>query len=421
MQSQISEISSVLVEVSVQVPWPDVEKAIEGSYNQLGRTAKVKGFRPGKVPRNVLKQLFGSRVQHDVVSNLVEAGLGKAVQQHSLAVVAVPPLEAMPELKQGEPLAFKAKLEVRPKIENVNIEGITLTRDSAKVSDEDVGLVIDRLRQQNAELVAVDPPRPSTETDILTCDFQVAVDGTPRPDLAATERDIDLTGTILPELKAGLAGKNVGDKVHVELTFPAEQGGEFGGKPGVFDLEIKAIKNKVLPELDDEFAKDLDHASLDELKQKTRERLEAAAKDRAENALREQLIEKLIDQNQVDVPPSLVKQQQEAMLEEYVRILRMTGQPPRDAGPIEQLAQDAERRVRAGLLLGAVARLKSIKLEPADLDKKLQEMADRTGKHIAKVRAELKPEQREALEGQLLEEKLLEYLLGQATITESAT
>jgi trigger factor len=421
MQSQISEISSVLVEVSVQVPWPDVEKAIEGSYNQLGRTAKVKGFRPGKVPRNVLKQLFGARVKHDVVSNLVEAGLGKAVQQHALAVVAVPPLEAMPELKQGEPLAFKAKLEVRPKIENVDIEGITLTRQAVNVSDDDVGQVIERLRQQNAATVAVDPARPSIDTDIITCDFQVAIEGTPRPDLAATERDIDLTSTILPELKAGLVGKNVGDKVHIELTFPTEQGGEFAGKPGVFDVEIKAIKQKQLPELDDEFAKDLEHASLDELKQKTRERLEAGAKERAEESLREQLIEKLVEKNQVDVPPSLVKQQQDAMLQEYVRILRMTGQPPRDAGPIEQMAQDAERRVRAGLLLGAVARLKSIKLEAADVDKKLGEMAQRTGKHIAKVKAELKPEQREAIEGQLLEEKLLEYLLGQATITESAT
>src|ERR1700754_1349332 len=113
MESQISEISPVLVQVSVEVPWIDVEKAIEGNYSQLGRTAKVKGFRPGKVPRNVLKQLFGARVKQEVLSNLVEPGLSNAVTQHKLNVVNVPPLETAPELKQGEPLKYTAKVEVR--------------------------------------------------------------------------------------------------------------------------------------------------------------------------------------------------------------------------------------------------------------------------------------------------------------------
>jgi trigger factor len=422
MQSQISEISPVLVEVSVQVPWPDVEKAIEGNYVQLGRTAKVKGFRPGKVPRNVLKQLFGARVKQDVISNLVEAGLGRAVQQHNLAVVQVTPLEAMPELKQGEPLAFKAKLEVRPKIESVDIDGIQLTRQALNVSDDDVNQVIERMRQQNAEVKAVEPARSVGETDIVACDYQVSIEGTPRPDLSATDRDIDLSGTILPELKAGLVGKSVGDKAQIEVKFPSENGGEFAGKAGTFDLEVKAVKEKILPTVDDEFAKDLEYASLDELKQKTRAKLEETAKDRIEGELRDQLIDKLVEKNPLELPPSLVQQQHQAMLQEYVRMLRMTGQAPRGQENIlETMRADAEKRVRAALLLGAVARLKEIKLDPKDVDARLTEMADRSGKHVAKLRAELQGEQREMLESQVLEEKLLEYLLGQATITESAT
>jgi trigger factor len=256
---------------------------------------------------------------------------------------------------------------------------------------------------------------------VITCDFEVAVEGTPRPDLAATDRDIDLSGTILPELKAALVGKQVGDKVHVDVTFPQEQGGEFAGKAGAFDINVKGIKEKRLPQVDDEFAKDLEYASLDELKQKTRERLEQAAKDRADEALKDQLIEKLLEKNPLEVPPSLVRQQHQALLEEYIRVIRMTGQPPRDPNLIENMQKDAEKRVHAGLLLGAVAQLHNIKVEPADLDKRLAEIAERSGKHVAKVRAELKPEQRQALESQLLEEKLLEYLLGQATITEAAS
>jgi trigger factor len=419
MQSQISEISKVFVQVSVEVPWPDVEKAIEGSYNELGRTAKVRGFRPGKVPRNVLKQLFGARVRQEVLNNLVESGLGKAVQTHQLAVVAVPPLETTPQLKQGEPLTFTAKVEVRPKIDQVDIDGIALTRPSAQVTDEQVDAALEQLRNQHAEIVAVDPPRPANDTDILTCDYKVSIEGADRPDLAANARQIDLGGQLLPELKAGLLGKSAGDKANVEVKFPEGQG-EFAGKPGVFEIEVKEVKHKVLPTLDDEFAKDVDAASLAELRQKTRDRLEANAKEEAEGNLREALVDKVLEKNPVEVPPSLVTQQQQAMLQEFVRMVRMTGQPL-DNEAFENIKQDAEKRVRAALVLGALARLKEIRVEASDVDKRLDEMAQRTGKHVAKLRAELQGEQRELLESQILEEKLLEYLLGQATITDAST
>jgi len=421
MQSQISEISPVLVQVSVEVPWPDVEKAMEGSYSQLGRTAKVKGFRPGKVPRNVLKQLFGPRVKQEVVSNLIEAGLGKAVEQHQLAVVAVPPLETVPELKQGEPLAFTAKVEIRPKIENVDLTGIELTRPRVSIPDEQVEQEIEALRQQHAELVAPEPARPVKEGDVVTCDYTVSIEGTERPDLAATSRPIDTAGSLLPELRTALIGKEVGETVHVELTFPEQQGGEFGGKQAAFDMTVKELKEKVVPTLDDEFAKDLEHASLDELRQKTRERLEANARQEGEQDLQEQLITKLLEKNPIEPPPSLVSQQQQAMLQEYVRMMRMTGQAPNLGGDfLSEAKADAERRVRAALLLGAIAQRQGIRAEAADIDQKLEEMAARSGKHVAKLRAELQGQRREALESQILEAKLLEYLLSQATITESA-
>lgn len=422
MQSQISEISPVLVQVSVEVPWPDVEKAIDGSYSQLSRTAKVKGFRPGKVPRNVLKQLFGARVKQEVVNNLVEAGLGRAVQQHKLAVVSVPPLEAVPELKQGEPLAFTAKLEVRPKIEKVDIDGIALTRPPATVAEELVDKELEQLRQQHAELVTPEPARPVQEGDIVTSDYKVQVDGVERPDLSASDRPIDTSGNLLAELKTALLGKSVGEQVRAELTFPEAQGSDFAGKQGVFDITLKEIKAKVLPDLDDEFAKDLEHASLAELKQKTRDRLEAQLREQNDAELQEQLIEKILEKNPVELPPSLVAQQEQAMLQEYVRMIRMTGQAPNIGDNFVQETKDnAARRVRAALLLGAIATEHNIRVEASDLDKQLEEIAQRSGKHVAKVRAELQGERREALEAQILEAKLLEYLLSRATITESAS
>ena len=214
----------------------------------------------------------------------------------------------------------------------------------------------------------------------------------------------------------------MGDKTRADVTFPRNKAASLRGKTGAFDLEIKEIKEKVLPTLDDEFAKDLEHASLEELQQKTRSRLEETAKQNADNALREQVVDKVLEKNPIDVPPSLVAQQQQAMLQEYVRMIRMTGQRM-DLGDdlMATTKENAERRVRAALLLGAIARLNGIKVESGDVDKKLGEMAERSGKHVAKLRAEMQGEQREMMESQILEEKLLEYLLGRATITESAT
>jgi trigger factor len=421
MQAQISEISPVLVQVSVEVPWADVEKAIEGSYITLSRSAKVKGFRQGKVPRNVLKQLFGAKVKHEVVNNLVESGIGQAVEQHKLAVVAVPPLEAAPQLQQGQPLSFSAKIEVRPRIDSVDMEGLTLVRESAAISNELVEEALERLRQQHAEVVVVEPLRPVADGDLVTCDYTVAVEGVDRPDLAGNDRPIDTNGGLLPELKAGLLGKSVGESASIDLTFPANQG-ELSNKPAQFSVTVKEIKAKVLPTLDDEFAKDVEHVSLEDLRTKTRERLEAAAKERAEDALKDQLVEKLLEKNPVQVPPSLVQQQQQALLQEYVRMIRMTGQSMNTGAELfENTRKEAEQRVRAALVLGAVARIKGIRVEAVDLDKRLEEMAARSGKHVAKLRAELQGEQRDLVQSQILEEKLLEYLLGQATITESAT
>jgi trigger factor len=420
MQAQISEISPVLVQVSVEVPWADVEKAIEGSYSTLSRSAKVKGFRQGKVPRNILKQLFGAKVKNEVLNNLVESGIGHAVEQHKLAVVAVPPLEAAPQFQPGQPLSFSAKIEVRPRIDSVDMDNLALVRESSAVADAQVEEALERLRQQHAEVVVVAPPRPVEDGDLVTCDYTVAVDGVDRPDLAGNDRPIDTNGGLLPELKAGLLGKSVGESASIALTFPENQG-ELSNKPAQFSVTVKEIKAKVLPALDDEFAKDVEHASLDDLRSKTRERLETAAKERAEDALKDQLVEKLLEKNPVQVPPSLVQQQQQALLQEYVRMIRMTGQSMNTGAELfENTRKEAEQRVRAALVLGAVARIKGIRVEAVDLDKRLEEMAARSGKHVAKLRAELQGEQRDLVQSQILEEKLLEYLLGQATITESA-
>jgi trigger factor len=234
-----------------------------------------------------------------------------------------------------------------------------------------------------------------------------------------SERRAELgKGNLLPELDAGLTGLNIGESRDVTVQFPADYGyEELRGKTAVFHVTLKNIQTKVLPEADDEFAKDLGEDTLQALRASVRARLEKTASERSDAEMREALVEKLVDKNPVPVPPSLIEQEARSMLEQYVRIQYMLRQEPKLTEDMQaNFKSQAERKVRAGLLFGAIARSENISVTAEDIEAKLAEIAERTGKHIAKVRAEHQEEQRRNLELQILEKKLLEYLASRATI-----
>lgn len=421
MESQVNEIDPVTVELSVQVPWERVEKGLNASYGKLQKSARVRGFRPGKVPRNVLRKLYGSQVNNEVVATLIEEGLLAAVEQHDIAVVASPQVDDLPSITKGEPLAFKAKLEVRPTIDSVVTEGLELMKPNTEVPDDQVEAEIERLRQQNAEIVTPEESRPAKEGDLLTIDYTVEIDGEEKPDMAASARVVELGGgRLLPEFEEGLTGKTSEDEVEIRVAYDEETPNpDLQNKRALFKVKITELREKILPELDDEFAKDLgEHETLAALQDATRQKLADAAEERAKSALREQAIEQLVEKNPVPVPPSLTQQQEQSMRQELAFFMQMTGQQM-DLGDPAEMTERAEKKVRAAIVMGALARQQEINVEPEEVDAKLQEIANDTGKHIAKVRVEYAGEKRESLENKLLEDKLLEFLLGQATVTDA--
>jgi trigger factor len=420
MQSQIDQISPILVEVKVEVPWSKVNEGLEGAYRSLQRTARVRGFRPGKVPRNVVKNLMGKSVERDVASKLIEEALGEAVKAHAIDAVSVSDMDS-PAIAEGEAWRFTAKLEVRPKIDKVDLGSLTARRTLEPVTDADVDREIEQLRTQNAELATPDPARPAKAGDLLAIDIDVSVDGEPRSDLSSTDTRAELGGErLLPEIEAALIGASVGEEREAALTFPDDYGHEgLRGKPAKFKIRVKELQEKILPDVDDEFARDLEHESLAAMKQSIRDRLEDTAKKRAESQVREAVVDKLVDSNPVPVPPSLVERQQRQMMGELYQLQQMLGRPlPFDADMQAQMQERAERKVRAGLLFGAIAEQQKLSVSDEEVEARLKEIAEQTGKHIAKVRAEYQDERRESLQNQILQNKLLEYLLSQATITD---
>jgi trigger factor len=422
MESQVTEIDPVTIEVKVEVPWDRVRKGLDDTFGKLQKTARVKGFRPGKAPRNVIQQLFSKDVRQEVVSNLIEEGLIEAVKKHELPIVSNAQVKDQPSLTDGQPLAFSAKFEVRPKIESL-VTDLELTRVSADVSDADVDADIERLRVQNSTLEPLETPRAAKKGDVVTIDYEVTIDGEKKADMKGEGRTVELgDGKVLTELEACLDGASVGDKRSATVARPKEdENQELAGKVVVFDVTVKDIQEKKLPALDDEFAKDLgEFESLAGLKTKTRERLELSAKNRAEGSLREQAVDKLVAANPVPVPPSLIDQQLRAMAQEFLQFMRMMGQAPNfDETMVGEMRGRAEQKVRAAILLGELSRRESIAVEASEVDAKLKEIADRTGKHIAKVKVDYQGEKREQLETQILETKLLDHLLSKAKIVDA--
>jgi len=422
MQSHVEPLSPVLVEVKVEVPWQKVAEDLETAYRTMQRKAHIRGFRPGKVPREVVKNVLGKSIRSDVTAELVRQSLTKAVEEHKLEPVAYQDLTPA-NITDGEPLTFTAKLEVRPKIDHVESSGIEVERTIDSILDSAIDAEIDRMREKAAELITPEPPRAAQSGDVVTVDLKVSVDGEDRPSMGGAGRKIELgSGKLLPDLESGLTGVEIGQTREIHVSFPDDYGyEELRGKAALFNAQVQNIQSKVLPEVDDELAKDLGYDALDALKGSIRERFEKEALERADAQVREAVVEKLVDKNPVPVPPSLIDQELRAMLEQYLRFQYMFGQQ----GEINEALQKdfrerAERKVRAGLLFGAIARAENIEVLEADLEARIRELAERSGKHVAKVRAEYQGEQKRSLELQVLEKKLLEYLVSRATITDVA-
>jgi trigger factor len=421
MQVTLQRLSPVLVEFDVQVGADRVKVELDKAYSQVARSARVPGFRPGKAPRRVLSHYFGARIQADVVQRLVDETFPQAVSDHQLQPVSRPAIESQ-KLADNSPFTYKARVEVLPKIESVEYEGLEAKRPKVSVSDEEIDAELERLRKSHATLEAPKEARPAQQGDTVTIDFTVEVDGERVDELTATDLPVELGGNqLLPELDAGLQGKSVGETTRIEVSMPAQHPhAKLRGKTAVFQVNVKELKERVLPTLDDEFAKDVgEFESLDGLKQDIRSRLEQRAKEASDNQLAERLVVELVKRNPIPVPPSLVEQQMRITEQEILARARSYGQETSNVGDElrAQIQTDSEVKVRAGLLMAEIAKKEAIQIDNNAIEEGLKELAEQSGKNVAKLRAEYRDQKkREMLIGMLLENKVLDIIEAKAKI-----
>lgn len=426
IQAESSEDGPIGRRVEVRVAEERVDRAFDRAYRDLARTARVKGFRAGRVPRGVLERMYGASVAEQIEQTLIRETLGEAIEQSELEPVAAPEVDSRPP-RAGEDFTYVARVEVRPEIELPELEGLPARRPPAEVSDEDVTRELEALRVRSAPLVE-EPDGTRAETGhILSVDFVGRVDGEVFE--GGTGRNVELeigSGRFVEGFEEQLVGAEAGDDSQVSIVFPDDYANEaLAGKPAIFEVNVAEIKRRQLAVLDDEFAKDVgEFSSLEELRQRIRSDLQANLDARARSALHRSLLDALLERTDFQVPHGLVERQLERRLERAARQLQenLGGNALREE--LARLRREwrgaAEAEVKDQLLVDAVARSRKIEVPEAEIAPRVERMAQEQGVDVENLRRALGEGVPEAVAaGNLRDEKALDLLAALARIEES--
>ena len=424
MQVTVQKLSPVVVQFNVEIDKDRVQAEVDKAYTAVAKGAKVRGFRPGRAPKRVLVHMYGPRIVRDVADRLVEETYPKALNDQKLQPVSQPAIERK-EIVEGQAFTYTARVEVLPSIEKVKYDGLVAKRPKVDVSDEQINAEIDRLRDAHATLEEPSKPRPVEKDDAVTIDFEVEVDGEAVPDAGTTDFQVAVgRGQLLPAIEDALVGMSTGESKTVEIDMPASHPHpKLRGKKAGFRVTLKGLKARVLPAADDEFAKDLgDFETFAALRENVSERLKKAAEESVENSVAEQLVIELVKANPIDVPPSLVERQMRITEQEIITRARQQGGQVKGLGEElkNKVQADSEMKVRAGLLMAEIAKAEAIQIGNEQIEEGLKELADQTGKNIAKLRVEYREQsKREMLVGMILENKVLDIIQAKAKIEEA--
>jgi trigger factor len=432
MESSIERISEVECRVKVEIPWEEVSGRLSDKMKDLRRRARLPGFRPGKVPPQVLERMFGKGVREELAHDLVQETFQDAVTRHATTPLTQPVLEST-RFDKGVPFTYEARFEVPPRIEPKDYVGVPVRRRPAVAEPAKIDAEVERKREELTELRALpeDTTREITQPlDVWTVDVDGEFGGQRVSRKDVTVEIGSTKNEVVPGLSAAMFDTRldqVGKVRTLRFTPPAERvRDELKGKEAVLQLGLREVRIKVLPELDDDFARDTGEAeSMEELRAKIAEKLRETDGEEAEREARRRLVQALLERNQFEPAPSMVAREVAAQVEQTKRQLANQGLRLAALGTTEaQLAQrirpQAVFNVKAFLLLDAIGKAESLDVTDEDFEKELAEMAEESGQNLARMRAAMeKNNQLIMLRAQLREERILDFLMGKAEITEA--
>jgi trigger factor len=428
MEVRVEEVSSVKKTLFITVPKEEVSSLFEKVYADLKKVAKVKGFRPGKAPRSVVERIYKDDIMEDVRQKLVSEALPQAIEESKLNIVGMPQADP-PEPKKGEDYTFEASVEIFPDIPDVDLSGIELEKPVYTASDEEIENQLVMLRKSMGHLKPLEETRPAQKGDYILIDYQDVNKENPLPGLEPVEGfSMELgSGKILAEFDDQITGMKIGEGKTVSLTFPDDYSNKnLAGKQVQMLVKLNDIRQLVLPELDDELAKDFgQYETLDQLKQAIRENLQEGYNRRSEQALDEQLYKALFERVNFDVPMVMVQHEVAYMVRDAERALEHRNVSMEDVGMSrEALAvrymEPATHQVKRHLLLDKLGKQENLVLEEGALDKAFADMAQSLGQSAETIKNyyQKDADQLDALKGTLLQKQTLDYIKSKAKITE---
>ena len=383
MKVTVEDRSAVKKVMHIEIPEADVTRSLDDAYKTLKKTAKVKGFRPGKTPRSVLERLYKKDVTADVMSKLIQDAYVDALKETELKVIGSPVVDP-PELPGQGDYAFDAEVEVQPEIADIDFTGLTLKKTLYAASDEEVDLQIKMMQKNLAKREPIDEVRPAQTGDFVQLDYEGFKDGKPFEEAKKTENFVIKLGDghITETFDEGVAGMSPGDEKEITVAFPEDYfNKKLAGHTVDFKVKLNEIRKEVLPEIDDEMAKQLGpFTTMDEVRDKIRENLTQGYDKRSEQELNEQIFSQILERVDFEVPNVMVDYELEHIISDAERSFSYHNKTFEEAGiSRESLAEKyrdtAEKQVRRQLMLGKIIEQEKLEVSDEELQKGYEEMA----------------------------------------------
>jgi len=394
MKVHVEDISTVKKILHVEIPEEEVTREVEKAYGTLKNKASVKGFRQGKVPRAILERRFGDEVHADVSGQLIQSSYGEALRETELVPLGEPAIDRQ-DLEKGHPYQYSVTVEVCPVIEDLNLAGLKFKQRVHRVTDEEIEAQLKMLQKQNAELKTVEEKRAVRNGDIVIIDYEGFREGKPFEAAGKTENfQVEVgSGRILEDFDQGLVGMEPDSTTEFDVTFPEDYfNKELSGLEVRFRVSLKEIKEEVLPEIDDTFAKSVgDYETLDALKETIKKGLERRYEIQSDRQLREDVIDTLVAQSEFELPEGLVEEELSALVVDAQNHMAQRGMSLEESGQTldglaAKLRPVAERKVREYLLLQKVIEQEEIAVTDELVDKGYAELSEGMGQPVDTIK-----------------------------------
>lgn len=425
MKTNVESVGNLGRKLHIEVPSKRVNEEFEKAYKYLQREVNIKGFRKGKAPVAAIKSMYADRVKGDVAQNLVQDAYVTALKEHKLTPVSMPQID-FEEITEDKNFSFTANFEIRPDAKIVKKEGFSLEKEKVVVPEDQVTKALENIQTSNASFEAITEDRAVKTGDFANIDFEGFIDGAPLNNGAAKGHQLEIgSQSFIPGFEEGLVGMKKGESREITVTFPAEyHAEELRSKPVTFKVTLNEIKEKKLPEFNEELLKKIGQESLDSLKAQITKDYEANESMRVEKELRDNLFKKFIEANPVEAPQSLVEEQKKALVEDFKNRMKSQGFSEDGFEEYEEkwnedFKQQAEFMVKSAFLIDKLAEEENLHATDADVEKKFDEMAKQWNLEKEKIKSYyMQNNSLSKLSYQITEDNVFNYLLGKSTVKE---